>query len=486
MRMPKDVEMRIRALPGNDRCADCSNLGPQWASVTYGSLVCLECSGHHRSLGVHLSFVRSVEMDSWKDRQIEAMEKSGGNQALVDFFNARGISKDMNIPTKYNTKQAAYYKERLTRLLDGRTEPPPDPGRYDPSTGGSEAQGAEPLPGESTEQYNARQARLREEARERLRQKFGGSGMGSGSMGGMGSQPMQQDDGWGDKFGEFGGKAMGAVGGAIGGTVGFLKNNVVENENLQGSVRSGLGKVGGYAGGLINTVKATVQEGQVIDRLKSNVMMEDGSLLQKGVGAIGNLAGKVNNNVQGLAQGLGRGDCAVDGHSLTVEPYGDMQCSICNTRGTRYACSRGCGHVVCPKCFEKPPPAPSAPMGRTSSGGNMARTSSGHRMSTGSAGWDDDDWGDSAPQTPSQDDMARMAREMGMTTKAAPTPTKAATPKAATPAAQPTPTPNKDDANTKEVMAIKNIDLSSPGKPTPKKEPAQLQKSEDFFADFGM
>merc|ERR1719359_626769 len=137
----------------------------------------------------------------------------------------------MNIPTKYNTKQAAYYKERLTRLLDGRTEPPPDPGRYDPSTGGSEAQGAEPLPGESTEQYNARQARLREEARERLRQKFGGSGMGSGGMGGIGpsgSMNMnQQDDGWGDKFGEFGGKAVGAVGGAIGGTVGFLKNNVV-------------------------------------------------------------------------------------------------------------------------------------------------------------------------------------------------------------------------------------------------------------------
>ena len=39
--------------------------------------------------------------------------------------------------------EAAYYKERLSRLLEGKTEPPPDPGRYDPVTGGSEAQGAE-------------------------------------------------------------------------------------------------------------------------------------------------------------------------------------------------------------------------------------------------------------------------------------------------------------------------------------------------------
>merc|ERR1719188_635676 len=105
------------------------------------------------------------------------MEMSGGNANVVEFFRSKGIEKSLSVATKYNTKQAAYYRERLTRRLDGKTEPPPDPGRYDPTTGGSEAQGAEPLPGETTDQYNARQARLREEARERLRQKFGGQGM---------------------------------------------------------------------------------------------------------------------------------------------------------------------------------------------------------------------------------------------------------------------------------------------------------------------
>ena len=40
--MPKDIEARIRAMPGNTTCVDCNNNAPQWASVTYGTLMCLE------------------------------------------------------------------------------------------------------------------------------------------------------------------------------------------------------------------------------------------------------------------------------------------------------------------------------------------------------------------------------------------------------------------------------------------------------------
>lgn len=73
--------IRISSIEGNNICAECSSKDATWASINLGIFICLECSGIHRSLGVHISKVRSVELDIWTKEAVDFMESMGNIKA---------------------------------------------------------------------------------------------------------------------------------------------------------------------------------------------------------------------------------------------------------------------------------------------------------------------------------------------------------------------------------------------------------------------
>lgn len=69
----------------NQTCFDCGQASPQWASVNNGTFICMNCAALHRSMGVAISFVRSLSMDTWSEKQLKLMAL-GGNKKLREFF----------------------------------------------------------------------------------------------------------------------------------------------------------------------------------------------------------------------------------------------------------------------------------------------------------------------------------------------------------------------------------------------------------------
>ncbi len=118
--------LRLLKNKENKKCSDCSKSNPRWITIlsvpppyaltdyhhpdTYhvGGFCCLECSGAHRRLGTHISFVRSVDLDSLTEKEVKALECGGGNDTVNKIFEGKIFDtsvSDTGVAVSYYTSE---------------------------------------------------------------------------------------------------------------------------------------------------------------------------------------------------------------------------------------------------------------------------------------------------------------------------------------------------------------------------------------------
>ncbi|XP_040403117.1 arf-GAP with SH3 domain, ANK repeat and PH domain-containing protein 1 isoform X6 [Cygnus olor] len=125
----------IQRLPGNEVCCDCGSPDPTWLSTNLGILTCIECSGIHREMGVHISRIQSLELDKLGTSEL-LLAKNVGNNSFNDIMEGNlpspspkpSPSSDMTarkefitakyVDHKFSRKTCASSAAKLSELLE--------------------------------------------------------------------------------------------------------------------------------------------------------------------------------------------------------------------------------------------------------------------------------------------------------------------------------------------------------------------------------
>lgn len=140
--------------PENRECFDCGAKQPRWASTNLGIFFCLRCAGIHRSMGTHISKVKSTNMDAWEESMIQVMEHIGNTRGRVLYeYNMpqsarvtsstdtlvveRALRAKYEKKTYYNPRFAELYAEFMATPLESVISPRNDDQQVSSKEGGA-------------------------------------------------------------------------------------------------------------------------------------------------------------------------------------------------------------------------------------------------------------------------------------------------------------------------------------------------------------
>ncbi|XP_077998264.1 arf-GAP with coiled-coil, ANK repeat and PH domain-containing protein 2-like isoform X2 [Glandiceps talaboti] len=118
---------KLQTIAGNEKCCDCKAPNPRWASINLGITLCIQCSGIHRSFGVHMSKVRSLTLDAWEPETLKVMAELGNDkinkiyEANVTDTTVKRASEDCDSDVREAWIRSKYVNKKYVKKLP--TEP---------------------------------------------------------------------------------------------------------------------------------------------------------------------------------------------------------------------------------------------------------------------------------------------------------------------------------------------------------------------------
>jgi len=125
----KQQEMLFKRLLSkneNSTCADCKSKGAAWASLDFGVFVCIQCSGVHRSFGMHVTRIRSTKLDSWIVGDYKVLETVGN--AIANLYWEHSFKNRSFTPLNSDEERTSYIRAKY------RGKQYAFPGKVDPVT----------------------------------------------------------------------------------------------------------------------------------------------------------------------------------------------------------------------------------------------------------------------------------------------------------------------------------------------------------------